>query len=143
MNTFSAEGFFLLYLSPYIVSIIVLIAFSGIKNKFIRVLSYTAFFDVIANLLLPILENAVLKVKGGDGFFLRYQLGRLYPGFLDASTLAICLIITLCIAVFYIFYRQDFTASKDKKFLKWCMIINIFYLALDYLCVTLFIAPKI
>jgi hypothetical protein len=142
-ESLTAEGCFMLFMAPYLVSLAALVFFSANRNRIIRLIPYTAFFDVQGNLAIPQLEKIVLGLRGADGFLLIKRLDNIAPGYSFPALILILSIIGISWFIFYKKYRNDFITSKDKRFFRAAFAIFIFYMLLDFLFVVFFISPQI
>jgi len=113
-----SESFFY-YMSPYMVAVTLLLAFSGVKNKSLRLLSYASFFDLQYNLLATTIFGGKPGSQRNDLFLLMEQLdaGDRSYGF-QALVLLLCVLalLTLSLAIFYRSYARDFKGSRNRRF---------------------------
>ena len=109
----------LYYLSPYLASILVLLAFLRINNSFLRLIPYTAFFDLQFNLFLTSAFGGRFGARENDALYLLDHLDSVspsYPFFRLLFVLAILLLIASSLLVFYSGYRRDLALSRNRRF---------------------------
>ncbi len=138
-ESFGAEDYLITYLAPYFVALAAMVLFSGTANNFIRLIPYTAFFDIQANLTGKLLENALFGLQGGDGLSLVARVSLIAPGYAFPTFFLILCIIGFSFLIFFRYYKKDYNDSLDRQFFRDALSIFILYGLID-LFYTIFIA---
>jgi len=119
MHSRTAVDAFLYSMSPYIAAVLVLLVFSGVRNRFVRLIPYTAFFDLQYNLFFTSLFGGRFGGRENDALSLLEQLNASspsYPIFRPFFVLSIIFLVGSSLLVFYSGYRHDLTRSRNKRF---------------------------
>ncbi len=132
-NTLGLYGSFIYYMSPYIAALFVLALFARTERSMLRLIPYTAFFDLQYNLAATSLLGGRLNGRENDVLSLMQNLGastpyyRVYAGLYSA---AVALLIVLSLAVFYCGYRNDLSDREHRGlFIAAFLFYTVFYAA--------------
>jgi hypothetical protein len=113
----SPYGSFIYYLSPYIAAVLVLAVFSRAQSSLLRLVPYTAFFDLQYNLLATSLVGGRLNGRENDVLSLMQQIDKTdqLSGFYNALYgSSVAFIIGLSLLVFYYGYRDDLSDQRYR-----------------------------
>jgi hypothetical protein len=126
-------GAYVYYMSPYIAAIIVLAVFCRAHSSLLRLVPYTAFFDLQYNLLATSLLGGRLNDRENDVMSLMQQLNRTDPlaGLYSMLySLSVAFLIGLSLFVFYYGYRDDLSNPRYRGlFIAAFIFYTIFYAA--------------
>lgn len=131
-------GAFVYYMSPYIAAIGVIALFCRTADGMLRLVPYTAFFDLQYNLFATSLFGGELNGRENDALSLMQQLDRADPGsalygFVYVS--AVAFFVGTSLILFYYGYRNDLSHPRSR-----CMFIASFlFYTLFYTAGTLFL----
>lgn len=139
----SAAGLLSFFMAPYVVDILVIAAFGRTKNRYLRLIPYVAFFDVISSFFTLSITNFFLGFSSGDPYVMIHMFERLHPSFVGPAILLVILIFALTVYLFYKLYGQDLNKDRDNGFFRTAFllfisieILNIFcYVILRYLII--------
>jgi hypothetical protein len=142
ISTFTPDGLLVLYLSPYIITLIVLIILSRTENKYAKLVAYNAFFSIQLNLSAQMVMQYLFKLNGGDGLKMLRIMREAHPNQpLEPFIAIIYGIITLSVIIFYAGYRKDFTESKNRRFLRYGFIFYSLFFVLEIVSTVIFMLP--
>jgi hypothetical protein len=126
-------GAFIYYMAPYIAAVLVLALFCRAHSSLLRLVPYTAFFDLQYNLLATSLVGGRLSGMENDVLSLMQQLDvndlstGLYNSIYGA---AVAFIIGLSLLVFYYGYRDDLSDPRYRGlFIAAFLFYTLFYAA--------------
>jgi hypothetical protein len=129
----SPYGAFVYYMSPYIAAILVLAVFCRAQSSLLRLVPYTAFFDLQYNLLATSLIGGRLNGRENDVLSLMQELGRTdqLAGLLNTLYgVSVAFLIGLSLLVFYYGYRDDLSDSRYRRlFIAAFLFYTLFYAA--------------
>jgi hypothetical protein len=130
-NTLGPCEAFIYYMSPYIAAILVLALFAGIERNMLRLIPYTAFFDLQYNLAATSLLGGKLNGRENDVLSLMQQLNKhdpFYGVYAGVDAAAVGLLISICLIVFYCGYRDDLSDPEHRRlFLVAFLFYTVFY----------------
>jgi hypothetical protein len=110
-------GAFVYYMSPYIATIIVLAVFSGMQSGMLRLIPYTAFFDLQYNLFATSVLGGAVNGRENDVLSLMQHLDNgaapaaMYHGIYGA---AVAFLVGASLLVFYYGYRDDLSDTRYR-----------------------------
>jgi len=132
-DTLTPYGAFIYYMAPYIGAIIVLALFCRACNSMLRLIPYTAFFDLQYNLLATSLFGGRLNGKENDVFSLMRHLEKSDPvtGLYNILyAVSVAFLIGLSLMVFYYGYRNDLSDPRYRRlFIAAFLFYTFFYAA--------------
>jgi hypothetical protein len=130
-NTMTPYGAFIYYMAPYIAAIMVLALFCKAGGSMMRLVPYTAFFDLQYNLMATSLLGGRLNGRENDVLSLMQHLDRAdqLTGFYNALYgVSVAFLIGLSLLVFYSGYRDDLSDSRYRGlFIAAFLFYTLFY----------------
>ena len=131
--SFTPYGAFIYYMAPYIAAIIVMAFFCRAQSSLLRLVPYTAFFDLQYNLLATSLLGGRLNGRENDVFSLMQHLEKsdpVTPLFNNIYAVSVAFIISLSLMVFYYGYRNDLSDPRYRGlFIAAFLFYTFFYAA--------------
>ncbi|MBN2251005.1 MAG: hypothetical protein JW724_02905 [Candidatus Altiarchaeota archaeon] len=128
MHARTVSDAFMFSMSPYIAALMALVFLSNARNRLIRLIPYTAFFDLQYNLLVTSVLGGTFGERKNDVVCLIDQLNLAHPQYgmyRQIFTMSAYLLALLAVLVFYSGYRKDYTRSRDRRFY---MCVSAFYI---------------
>ena len=126
-------GAFIYYMAPYIVAIIVMAVFCRAQSSLLRLVPYTAFFDLQYNLLATSLLGGRLNGRENDVFSLMQQLEKSDPLtglYNNLYAVSVAFLIGLSLIVFYYGYGDDLSDPRNRNlFIAVFLFYTFFYVA--------------
>jgi hypothetical protein len=124
---------FIYYMAPYIAAIAVLALFCKAGSSMLRLIPYTAFFDLQYNLLATSLLGGKLNGRENDVLSLMQNLERSDPVtslYNNVYAVSVAFFIGLSLMVFYYGYRDDLSDSRYRGlFIAAFLFYTFFYTA--------------
>ncbi len=132
-NTLGPYEAFIYYMSPYLAAIFVMVLFARTERSMLRLIPYTAFFDLQYNLAATSLLGGGLNGRENDALSLMQQLNKnnpLYSVYAVLDATAVGFLISLCLIVFYYGYRDDLSDPEHRNlFIAAFLFYTVFYAA--------------
>ena len=132
-DTLTPYGAFIYYMAPYIAAIIVMAVFCRAQSSLMRLVPYTAFFDLQYNLLATSLLGGRLNGRENDVFSLMQHLEKSDPVtglYNNIYALSVAFLIGLSLLVFYYGYRNDLSDPRYRGlFIAAFLFYTFFYAA--------------
>lgn len=116
-------------LSPYFLDLLVIILLSSVENRYLRLVSYAAFFDVLLNLVLGSFFG-----RFNDHVSLKNMLSPFYFSWLITADILVFFLAALSILFFVKWYYRDFINSKNKDFFTASFICFLLFVIAEVLC---------
>ena len=132
-NTLGPYESFIYYMSPYLAAIFVMALFARTERSMLRLIPYTAFFDLQYNLAATSILGGRLNGRENDVLSLMQQLNKhnpLYSLYAALDAAAVGFLISLCLIVFYYGYRNDLSNPEHRNlFIAAFLFYTFFYAA--------------